>query len=328
MSNELLSSQDYGAIEAAVMETERGRWFLREYAARNRVIEAAPIVEILQRIEARLAAPALPAPSAESKQKPQTLAASPIAADGQGAAHLSDHGLIRQLISEARGEMQALREEAAFNGRTLRDGHDFDAITAASDNAINSVLNAAERIQELSWILRERGMDAKSCDELDQRASEIYLACSFQDMASRRLAALVETLVRIDTHVTGSGDVDLPRAMVASHSTSADTRRMPATPPATAPRSLEMAKEPSVRADSATPPRTEPAVPARHEQPKHSLRPAVPASDRPTPRTAVNQIGNLALSPQEDVLEQPLPALPPGIDYSELSFSEKIALFS
>ncbi len=43
-------SDDYDAIEAAVMETERGRWFLKEYARRNRNADSLLILEALDHL--------------------------------------------------------------------------------------------------------------------------------------------------------------------------------------------------------------------------------------------------------------------------------------
>lgn len=45
---------EFDAIEAAVMETPRGRWFLREYARRVRAQEHDRLEAVLARIEARL----------------------------------------------------------------------------------------------------------------------------------------------------------------------------------------------------------------------------------------------------------------------------------
>ena len=42
---------DYEAIAAAVMETVRGRWFLGEYARRNRHADTDMILKGLERIE-------------------------------------------------------------------------------------------------------------------------------------------------------------------------------------------------------------------------------------------------------------------------------------
>ena len=39
-----LTEDDFERIEAAVMETERGRWFLQEYARRQRAAESEEIL--------------------------------------------------------------------------------------------------------------------------------------------------------------------------------------------------------------------------------------------------------------------------------------------
>lgn len=54
-------SETYETIEKAVMETERGRWFLAEHARRQRSAETAGIFEALKRLEAALV------PSASSR---------------------------------------------------------------------------------------------------------------------------------------------------------------------------------------------------------------------------------------------------------------------
>ena len=51
-----LTPQDYETIEAAVMETVKGRWFLMEFARRNRSHEMAQIRETLARMERAMSA--------------------------------------------------------------------------------------------------------------------------------------------------------------------------------------------------------------------------------------------------------------------------------
>src|SRR6201994_3999201 len=47
---------DYHAISAAFMETSRGRWFLSEYAKRNRNADTSMVLDAVARIEQNLAA--------------------------------------------------------------------------------------------------------------------------------------------------------------------------------------------------------------------------------------------------------------------------------
>lgn len=57
-----MSETDYETIEAAVTETVRGRWFLGEFARRNRTAELRQLLDAMGRIEAvvSVAQPALP----------------------------------------------------------------------------------------------------------------------------------------------------------------------------------------------------------------------------------------------------------------------------
>ncbi len=50
-----LTADDFERIEAAVMETERGRWFLLEFAHRQRADATAEIVAAIAALEARFA---------------------------------------------------------------------------------------------------------------------------------------------------------------------------------------------------------------------------------------------------------------------------------
>ncbi len=46
---------EYDAVYAAVSATERGRWFLTEFASRNRHADTGPLIAALARIEAAVA---------------------------------------------------------------------------------------------------------------------------------------------------------------------------------------------------------------------------------------------------------------------------------
>src|ERR1700712_135786 len=55
------SDADYAAIREAFMETSRGRWFLTEYAKRNRNADTSMVLDAVARIEENLAAQRAPA---------------------------------------------------------------------------------------------------------------------------------------------------------------------------------------------------------------------------------------------------------------------------
>jgi hypothetical protein len=60
---------------------------------------------------------------------------------------------------------------------------------------------AAEEIQEVAWTLRERGTDVQLCDKIDQRATDIYTACSFQDITGQRTGKVVRALRFIEQRI-------------------------------------------------------------------------------------------------------------------------------
>ena len=52
----LAGEEDYAAISEAFMETSRGRWFLTEYAKRNRNADTRMVLDAVARIEQSLVA--------------------------------------------------------------------------------------------------------------------------------------------------------------------------------------------------------------------------------------------------------------------------------
>ena len=60
------SEEDYDAISQAFMETSRGRWFLGEYAKRNRNADTRMVLDAVARIEENIAAQRQPPPAADN----------------------------------------------------------------------------------------------------------------------------------------------------------------------------------------------------------------------------------------------------------------------
>ena len=54
--SDLLVSADFETVHSAVLETERGRWFLSEYSRRQRAVETAEIQTSLDRLMRRVIA--------------------------------------------------------------------------------------------------------------------------------------------------------------------------------------------------------------------------------------------------------------------------------
>src|SRR5579872_6041675 len=99
------SEADYEAIRDAFMETSRGRWFLGEYAKRNRNADTSMVLDAVARIEHALAAQRqLQQEQAEDSVLPEALAAirSAIADAAQAADAALDALAIAQNLTPVR----------------------------------------------------------------------------------------------------------------------------------------------------------------------------------------------------------------------------------
>jgi chemotaxis protein CheZ len=78
---------------------------------------------------------------------------------------------------------------------------ELDHIVEATEKATSDILATTEEIQEVAWTLRERGTDIGLCDKVDPRATDIYTACSFQDITGQRTDKVVRALRFIEQRI-------------------------------------------------------------------------------------------------------------------------------
>ena len=137
----LPGEEDYEAIREAFMETSRGRWFLGEYARRNRNADTRMVLDAVARIEEALAAQRQQQPSAQEEHA-QALAA------------------IRSAVAEA--EQTA---SVALDGLGLEE-------------SLAPIRKGVRIIREISWRWREIGADGRICDLIDSQAGAIEAGCA------------------------------------------------------------------------------------------------------------------------------------------------------
>ena len=168
-----VAEADYDAIEGAVMETERGRWFLKEYARRNRAADTQMLLGAIERLEGMMVQ------NREAQEKDRLR---------------MDLLEMSRAISRTKHEISTLRPQGAQPNELGVASEALDAIVRTTERATSDILEAAEQIQEAAWTLREEGASEAMCDELDRRATDIYTACSFQDLTAQRTTRIVDTL--------------------------------------------------------------------------------------------------------------------------------------
>jgi len=199
-----LTEADYEAIADAVMETNRGRWFLAEYARRNRHADTTMLLSALERIEGTIR--------------------------GERAAESVDRirfDLIEMAnaIARTKAEIAAIKPDADHHGKFGEATEELDSIVSTTEAATSDILAAAEQIQEIAWTLREQGLEAEVCDLIDARATEIYTACSFQDLTGQRSRKLVQGLRYLEGRINAMIDIwGLDRTMAAEAAETARAR--------------------------------------------------------------------------------------------------------
>ena len=174
-----LDASQYDAIEDAVRETERGRWFLTEYARRNRNADTEVLLDAIRRIE-----------NVVTTDRPDDV--------GRFRGDLME---MADAIARTRAEVAALSAPEQGESRLTVASEALDAIVRATERATSDILSAAEEVQEAAWTLRETGADPELCGALDRHATQIYTACSFQDLTAQRTSRVVHTLRYLENRI-------------------------------------------------------------------------------------------------------------------------------
>ena len=168
--------EDYDAISEAFMETSRGRWFLGEYAKRNRNTDTRMVLDAVARIEENLAAQKQPA---------------------------ADNGGLAEALAVIRGAVEEARTAAAAAIDSL-----------ALEEALAPVRKGARVIKEIAWRWREIGADGRICDLIDSQVSAIEGACGHISSADPKtaLSAAFDLLRNRIDEFGDSGPASAPRA--------------------------------------------------------------------------------------------------------------------
>jgi chemotaxis regulatin CheY-phosphate phosphatase CheZ len=106
-----------------------------------------------------------------------------------------------EAIARTRREIAQIRPPHQFEQQLVNATAELDHIVDATEKATSDILQAAEEIQEVAWTLREKGIDIDLCDKIDQRATDIFTACSFQDITGQRTGKVVKALRFIEQRI-------------------------------------------------------------------------------------------------------------------------------
>lgn len=154
---------EFRAIEATLLETARGRWFLSEHGRRSRRMETSALEAAIGQLKSSLRAP----PAVVGRMR------------GDLAALLAE-------VEAARASLLAREPVPARKDETGIDRH-----------APHGILRAAEDLHELAWSLQARDVDGETCARIGRQAATIFALAAQQAQESQRARLYAETLDRI-----------------------------------------------------------------------------------------------------------------------------------
>ena len=171
-----LSDAEYDVIYATLSETAQGRRFLEDHARRCQSSDTEASLATIERMQA-------------------------VIRDRAASEHveiLLEIADMAQAIVRLRAEILAMRPP---NLGPLEATEELDSIVHMTEGATSRILAAAEQVQEIAWTMRESGSIEALCDELDLQATEIYTACSFQDLTGQRTHKVIQVLRYLEDRI-------------------------------------------------------------------------------------------------------------------------------
>ena len=214
----LPSEADYDAIREAFMETARGRWFLTEYAKRNRNADTGMVLDAVARIEASVAArgPASPSPAALIAMIRPMIAEARTAAD----AALNAPDAAETIAAAGRG-VRIIREISW----SLRETGTDPRIC----NILDAQVLAFDRVNNLASDTTPREMIGEAFDDLILKLEEI--GSGIRTAQRETPAPVPEPIETVGANLDGSDAVAQPQTAHAGAPAPADVLAEPTLPP-------------------------------------------------------------------------------------------------
>lgn len=182
-----LRDADYDVIEAAVMETEKGRWFLAEFARRHRAADTETVLAAIAGIE-------------------RLVRGSGVGGDTDRIR--LDVGEMKDAIDRTKSEIARLNNDGGDGtNRFERATNELDSIIVQTEAATSEILGAAEKLHEIAFTLREAGADDEVADAVEALVMTIYTACSFQDLTGQRTQKVVHVLRFLETRINAMVEI-------------------------------------------------------------------------------------------------------------------------
>jgi hypothetical protein len=180
MPNVTALSNDYDAIERAIRETSRGRWFLHCYLERNRSAETRMLLEAIARLEGAMR---------DNGHVMEALA------PAEALTHIAE------AIGDARSDIAHM---VAADGETVPlplSRFSFGSIPRSAAASAQAIREAAASVEAAARALRDAGVFQGIALQLSDKSDEIRRACTVQEAAIRQMDRLACAMSEIESEI-------------------------------------------------------------------------------------------------------------------------------
>lgn len=146
---------DYRQIEAALLKSARGRWFLAEHGRRSRRLDSALLEDAISRLKTSL------------REPPALL------------------GQLQNEVGALKSHIGSIRDELLAKPQGGEDG---------AFSAPQEILKAAEAIHEIAWSLQANPFDPAGCEAIARQASQLYVMSQAHGFDSQRVSETAKSL--------------------------------------------------------------------------------------------------------------------------------------
>jgi chemotaxis protein CheZ len=112
--------------------------------------------------------------------------------------------VIGEAIKQTKEEIFILQDRGFDDSRITRVASELEAVVEGTEQATNQILKSAEFIDEaarnLSALLKNN-YEKDLVQDIQDRVTEIFEACNFQDLTGQRISKVVATLGMVEDHL-------------------------------------------------------------------------------------------------------------------------------
>lgn len=178
---------DYDAIERAIRETSRGRWFLAAYLERNRSAETRMLMNAIGKLERSMR---------DSGHVVNAMAPMETLVE------------LRDAIGKAREDIARTRKREGSPAWLPVPRFTFDSFPADFADETRAIRAAAANLQTAAQALRGAGVFPGVAQQIGERVDDINLACDAQDTATRGMQRMATLLSELEAQIMGAIDGD------------------------------------------------------------------------------------------------------------------------